>query len=60
MGDETPHVPAIELWGYTNGTVNLTDDDFEHLLFCMECQSLINQFVDVLDHLPRAGARRAA
>jgi hypothetical protein len=60
MGEGKPHVPAIELWGYTSGTVNLKDDDFEHLLFCVDCQELVNQFIDVLDQLPRANPSPAA
>jgi hypothetical protein len=60
MGEERTHVPAIQLWGYTSGTVNLTDEDFEHLLFCVECQSLVNQFVDVLDRLPPVNPNQAA
>lgn len=59
MGEET-HVSAMELWGYTSGTVNLKDADFEHLLFCIECQSLVNQFIDALDQLPRTNPSQAA
>jgi hypothetical protein len=55
MGDEEmPHVPAMQLWSYTSGTANLTDEHFEHLLFCVECQFLVNQFIDALDQLPQA------
>lgn len=60
MGEEKPHVSAIELWGYTSGTVNLRDEDFEHLLFCVECQELVNQFIEVLDQLPRSNPGTAA
>lgn len=60
MGEEKPHVAPIELWGYTSGTANLTDEDFEHLLFCVECQSLVNQFIDVLDQLPSSKPSPAA
>jgi hypothetical protein len=60
MSDENPHVPAMELWGYTSGTANLTDDNFEHLLFCVECQALVNQFIDVLDGLPPMNPSQAA
>lgn len=52
MADEILHVPAIQLWGYTSGTANLTDEHFEHLLFCVECQFLVNQFIDAIDQLP--------
>ncbi len=52
MGEEKQHVAAIQLWGYTSGTGNLTDDDFEHLLFCIECQTLLREFVEVLEGLP--------
>jgi hypothetical protein len=52
MSEDNPHVPAMELWGYTSGTANLRDDYFEHLLFCGECQGLMNQFMDALDALP--------
>jgi hypothetical protein len=52
MGAEKGHVPVIELWGYTSGTVNLTEDQFEHLLLCLECQTLMDEFVDVLNGLP--------
>jgi hypothetical protein len=60
MGEEKTHVSAIQLWGYTSGTANLTDDDFEHLLVCIECQSLVNQFIDVLDHIPPVNPSHAA
>ena len=60
MGDENLHIPAMDLWGYTNGTANLTDGHFEHLLLCIECQSLVNQFVDVLDGLPPVNPSQAA
>ncbi|PYS33951.1 MAG: hypothetical protein DMG14_30675 [Acidobacteria bacterium] len=60
MGTEKQHVPAIELWGYTSGTANLTDDHFEHLLFCIECQSLVDEFIDVLDRLPPINPGQAA
>ena len=52
MGAESQHVPAMELWSYTSGTANLTEDHFEHLLFCVECQSLVDQFIEALDRLP--------
>ncbi|HLH31280.1 MAG TPA: hypothetical protein VKY31_08765 [Terriglobia bacterium] len=60
MGEEKVHIAAVALWGYTSGTVNLTDEDFEHLLFCIECQSLVNQFIEVLDKLPPANPSHAA
>jgi hypothetical protein len=59
MGSE-PHVAAAALWGYTNGTVNLNDNDFEHLLVCIDCQSLVSQFIEVLDHLPNQNPSQAA
>jgi hypothetical protein len=60
MGEEKQHVPAMELWGYTSGTANLRDDDFEHLLFCVECQTLVNEFIAVLDDLPPTNPSAAA
>ena len=57
MGQEKQHVPVIELWGYTSGTANLKEDDFEHLLFCVECQSLVHEFIDVLDAIPPINPR---
>jgi hypothetical protein len=57
---EKPHVSPTELWGYTSGTVNLTEEDFEHLLFCIECQSLVTQFIDVLNQLPPVNPSQAA
>jgi hypothetical protein len=60
MGEEKQHVSAIELWGYTSGAVNLADEDFEHLLFCIECQTLMNEFLDVLEHLPPVNPSHAA
>ena len=60
MGEEKPHVSAIELWGYTSGTVNLKDEDFDHLLVCVECQSLVNQFIEVLDQIPPVNPSHAA
>jgi hypothetical protein len=58
--EEKHHIPAMELWGYTNGTVNLKDHDLEHLLFCIECQTLVSEFIEVLDRLPRANTSQAA
>ncbi len=52
MEEEIPHVPPLDLWGYTNGTINLTDEHLEHLLFCVECQFLVNEFIDAIDRLP--------
>jgi hypothetical protein len=60
MGEEKPHVPATALWGYTSGTENLADEHFEHLLFCVECQFLVNQFIEVLDGLPPMSPSQAA
>jgi hypothetical protein len=60
MSDESSHVAVMELWCYTSGTVNLTERDFEHLLFCAECQTLVDQFMDVLDGLPPVNPSQAA
>ena len=60
MGEENVHVPLPELWSYTTGTTILADAYFEHLLFCLECQSMVNQFIDVLDKLPPMNPRQAA
>jgi hypothetical protein len=60
MEEQSPHVPVMQLWNYTSGTGNLTDNDFEHLLFCVECQSLLDEFIDILDHLPSAYRKQAA
>ena len=60
MGEEKVHVPMMELWSYTSGTANLTDNDFEHLLFCVECQSLLDEFIDILDKLPSVYRKQAA
>jgi hypothetical protein len=58
--DDNPHVPPLELWGYASATANLTEDHFTHLLFCSECQALVNQFIDVLDDLPPMKPNQAA
>ena len=58
--EENAHVPVMELWSYTSGTANLTDDAFAHLLFCLECQSLLNEFIEILDKLPSAYRQQAA
>lgn len=60
MEEAKSHVPAMELWGYTSGTVNLSDDRFAHLLFCLECQCLVNQFIEVLDEIPPVVPGQAA
>jgi len=57
---EMAHVPAAELWGYTSGTANLTEDYFAHLLFCRECQTLMDQFIEVLNGLPPVVPSHAA
>ena len=54
MEGESPHVPLMELWGYASGTANLVDTHFEHLLFCIDCQALVNQFMELLDGLSQA------
>lgn len=41
----------MQLWSYTCGACNLGDEHFEHLLFCLECQSLVSQFIDTLDEI---------
>jgi hypothetical protein len=53
MREETPHVSAMLLWHYASGSGNLAEADFEHLLFCVECQCLVSQFIDILDGLPQ-------
>jgi hypothetical protein len=60
MGEEKSHVPAMQLWSYSSGTTNLNDNDFEHLLFCPECQSLLNEFIAIVDQLPSANPNQAA
>ena len=60
MGEENLHVPAMQLWSYSSGTVHLNDNDFEHLLFCVECQSLLNEFINILEHLPTPNPKQAA
>jgi hypothetical protein len=60
MGEENPHVPAMQLWSYSSGTANLNDNDFEHLLFCPECQSLLNEFIAIVDELPSVNPNQAA
>jgi hypothetical protein len=60
MEAEKQHVPAIELWGYTSGTSILRDDHFEHLLFCVECQWLLDEFIHVVDDLPPTNPSAAA
>ena len=60
MAEEKAHVPVMELWSYTSGTANLTDNNFEHLLFCAECQSLLDEFIDILDKLRSASRQTAA
>ncbi len=58
--EEKAHVPVMELWSYGSGTANLTDNNFEHLLFCVECQSLLDEFIEILDKLPSAYRQQAA
>ena len=60
MGEDKAHVPAMELWSYTSGTANLSDDNFEHLLLCHDCQALLDEFISVLDHLPSMNPNQAA
>ena len=60
MAEENTHVPVMDLWCYTSGTANLTDNNFEHLLFCGDCQSLLDEFIDILDKLPSTPRQTAA
>lgn len=48
------------LWGYTSGVRNLADEHFQHLLFCGQCQALVDEFIDVLDEFPAANGPQAA
>ena len=48
------------LWGYTSGVRNLADEHFQHLLFCVECQTLVDEFIDVLDEIPSSKGPEAA
>jgi hypothetical protein len=54
------HVPVMELWSYGSGTANLTENNFEHLLLCFECQSLLDEFTEILDKLPSYRQQAAA
>jgi hypothetical protein len=60
MNAESTHVPATLLWSYTSGVRNLPDEHFQHLLFCIECQALVDQFIDVLDDFPPCKGPEAA
>ena len=60
MEEENVHVPAMQLWSYGSGTAHLNDNDFEHLLFCVQCQSLLNEFINILEQLPSANPNQAA
>ena len=60
MEEDGPHVPAMLLWGYTSGVRNLAEEHFQHLLFCLECQALVNQFIDVLKEFSSAKGGRVA
>jgi hypothetical protein len=60
MGEENLHVSAMQLWSYSSGMTNLTDNDFEHLLFCVECQTLLDEFITILDQLPSVNPDQAA
>jgi len=50
----------MQLWSYSSGMTNLTDNDFEHLLFCLECQTLLDEFITILDQLPSVNPDQAA
>jgi hypothetical protein len=60
MEEQTVHVPVMQLWCYTNGTANLAENDFEHLLLCVACQSLLDEFIDILDKLPSTDRKQVA
>ena len=60
MREEKQHVRAIDLWGYTSGTANLSEDNLEHILFCVECQWVLDQFISALDDLPKVKPSQAA
>lgn len=51
INESRVHVPAMQLWSYTCGANNLADEHFEHLLFCLECQALVNQFIETLEEI---------
>jgi len=50
-GETTPHVAPMLLWGYTCGTIDLVDEDFDHLSTCADCQMLVCQLMDVLEEI---------
>ena len=51
MNKAATHVPAMVLWSYTCGSLELIDEHFSHLSNCSECQSLVCEFIDVLDEI---------
>ena len=54
------HVAPMLLWGYTCGTADLIEGDFDHLSNCGDCQSLVCQFIDVLEEIAEKHKKKVA
>jgi hypothetical protein len=58
--ESATHVPPMILWGYSCGSGDLIDVHFDHLSNCCECQTLVCQFIDVLEEIAAKHRRDVA
>ena len=54
------HVAPMLLWGYTCGTTDLIERDFDHLSTCSDCQMLVCQLMDVLEDIAATHKKKVA
>jgi len=54
------HVAPMLLWGYSCGNNDLIEHDFDHLSNCGDCQSLVCQFIDVLEEIAAKHKKKVA
>lgn len=55
MRNETVgHVPAIRLWQALCGGAELPTRQYQHIIHCVECETLATQIGDALDDIENA------
>jgi hypothetical protein len=52
--DSMGHVPAIRLWQAICGGAELPKGQYQHVIQCVECETLASQIGDALDDIEEA------
>ena len=54
QSDMVGHVPAIRLWQALCGAAELPKRQYQHIIHCVECETLATQIGDALDDIENA------